>query len=60
MGQSKAYVREFIKDTLHLSVQEEEGCEYTNGEIQEWIDVKEHFLMFWFRDDALYLIDLGC
>ena len=60
IGRSKEEIKKFIAKILRSTVSEEDGVEHENGLIQEWIDVDSHSLMYWFHDDALYLIDISC
>ena len=57
---SKEETREFIKEILRKEITEEDGCVHEDGRIQEWIDVDEEGLEFWFIDDRLYSIDCSC
>ena len=59
-GKSKSQLRRFIREKLKGDISEEDGCIHEDGHIQEWIDVSEKNILFWFRNDELYLIDCFC
>ena len=59
-GQPKAVIEQFVSSMLQTVVAETDGVTHEDGHVQEWIDVDTHGLTFWFRDDALYLIDVTC
>ena len=60
IGGSKEDVRRFVQEKLHRMISEEDGCEHEDRSIQEWIEVDESNVTFWFRNDALYSIDWMC
>lgn len=60
VGRNKKDVKGFIEEKLHCRISEEDGCEHEDGSIQEWIEVEESNVSFWFQDDSLYSIDWTC
>jgi hypothetical protein len=59
-GKTKQDLRNFIKNKLRSKLSEEDGFIHEDGHHQEWIEVSERNVSFWFRDDKLYLIDCFC
>lgn len=53
-------VKTFITESLKCPITEESGCEHEDGHIQEWLDVDDKSLVFWFTDDVLYQIEWSC
>jgi hypothetical protein len=60
IGKSMEYLREFIFNNLQSEISEENGCIHEDGHRQEWIEVDEKNVIFWFSDNRLYLIDCFC
>jgi hypothetical protein len=58
--ESIEYVRELISNNLQSKISEEDGCIHEDGHRQEWIEVDEKNVIFWFLDNRLYLIDCFC
>ena len=60
LGESKDQVRGFMATELGAAISEEDGCIHEDGTHQEWIDVDDLGLLFWFHDNVLYAIDCSC
>ena len=60
MGSSKDEVVEFGSTELEFDITDVGGVEHEDSSVQEWIDISDIGLMFWFQDNELYRIGVLC
>jgi hypothetical protein len=60
IGSTKDNIRAFVQNQLNSEIIEESACEHEDGHIQEWIDVDNKSLIFWFSNNSLYQISWSC
>ena len=59
-GFTKDEIRDFIEQELGTSITIEDSVKLDDGSLEEWIEVHDSEVIFWFTDGALSSVTIGC
>lgn len=59
-GASKDKIREFIKDELDGAPEISDSIEEEDGTIEEWIEINDSSITFWFSNGSLSSLIISC